>query len=319
MTLEGLTPGTTFQASPVDSDAVTWPPPEVDPEDENLKPDLQKARHQSELQVVVDARKAALEIVKAHRASEAERAKAEGQLELDLRKAREQLELDLRKAREQSQFDQAKAHAAMLDDVSKAKQQSEIDIDKARKAFLNDLQKAVEVNDHAMALAVHNAYVEISKGTIDRTRARAEFVEKAAGGLGTAYTAILALTSFGANKSLPPQGIIPTVFFGAAVVLAAVYLAFISKDEHKTSSGGQEGGAHDWETKQLNRLNELTRWTSSIVRHRVSYLHAAVISLGLGVLFLPVAFLNWMGLIIGLIALVVGISVLQGLIRRARE
>jgi hypothetical protein len=63
---------------------------------------------------------------------------------------------------------------------------------------------------------------------------RADFVQKAAAAIATAYAAILALslsvTSAAAGVTpLPATGIIPTLFLGLAFVLATVYVAFVTK------------------------------------------------------------------------------------------
>jgi hypothetical protein len=203
--------------------------------------------------------------------------KAQIQLDLDLEKAQKQLDLDLLKAREQTP----------------------LDIDKAQQSHFNDLQKARHLHEQALEQAVHDAYVDVAKSTIDRALARADFVEKAAAAIATAYTAVVGLSfATGTDATpIPPQGIIPAIFLGFALVLAAVYLAYFSRSAAPERKVAMEppAPAPDFETKQRNRLNEFVGWTSNAVLARIYFLHASVISLGFGVLFLPAAYIAWSG------------------------
>jgi hypothetical protein len=93
-------------------------------------------------------------------------------------------------------------------------------------------QKANFENEYTQAQAFYTGYIDVSKAQVDRITARAEFIQKAAGAVGAAYTAILAfslaLGTTGANP-LPARVILPTIFLGFAIVLSAAYLAYLTK------------------------------------------------------------------------------------------
>jgi len=132
----------------------------------------------------------------------------------------------------------------------------------------------------------------------------------AASAIGTIYTAILALAFglSGANGTkIPPtiltiKGAIPALFLGLSIVLAAVYLSYI------TQAHSVQAPPSDVLPIELmfEERNTFIRWTTAAVLNRAQWLHSAVISLGLGVIFLPVAFLDINNIIV-LIAVLLGL------------
>ena len=70
------------------------------------------------------------------------------------------------------------------------------------------------------------AIYEVQKGSIDRVRSGAEFVEKAAAGILAVYSAVLGVVFSVSDKApLPVRGLIPAIFLALALVLAAFFLA----------------------------------------------------------------------------------------------
>lgn len=167
-------------------------------------------------------------------------------------------------------------------------------------------EKALQANIYTIDLAVHTAYLDVAKGHLDRVRVRAEFVEKAAGTIGGAYAILLGL-SFSLNKEvnrpLPARGLAPTIFLGLSIFLAAVYLAYITPVQPLIGPK-----PHPVRTQRvIQRRNTFIRWTSELVGKRARWLQSAVISLGFGVIFLPVVFLDiqdnivWLAVAVGLV------------------
>jgi hypothetical protein len=69
-------------------------------------------------------------------------------------------------------------------------------------------------------------------GTIDRARASADFVQKSAAAIGTAYAAVAGLTYAASQGTpLPPRGFLPTVFLPLAIFFATAFLAFITRPD----------------------------------------------------------------------------------------
>lgn len=106
-------------------------------------------------------------------------------------------------------------------DAIKADRNAAIEVEKASVAADIEREKAGWASEYVQAQAFYNAYIEVAKEQIDRSTARAEFVQKAAGAVGAAYTAVLAL-SFALGQTgtnpLPGRGIIPTIFLGLSIV-----------------------------------------------------------------------------------------------------
>lgn len=140
--------------------------------------------------------------------------------------------------------------------------------------------------------AIHDARIELAKSAIERGRAGAEFVRNAAAGIVTLYTAILGL-AFSVTKDaqaspIDAVGIVPAIFLGVALVLATAYVALLGKEPVMPAPLPHS----NFRTMQERRLSAFTNWASSLALSRVLFLHASVIALGFGVLFLPVAFLD---------------------------
>src|SRR5262249_49631490 len=104
------------------------------------------------------------------------------------------------------------------------------------------------------------------------------------------YTAILAL-SFGVKdkiEPLPGRGIVPTVFLGLSIALAAAYVSYTKKpvDIIVEPSGGSIPA------EQENRRNAFIRWSRAGAISYPYFLRVAVICLGIGIMFLPAPYLD---------------------------
>ena len=139
-----------------------------------------------------------------------------------------------------------------------------------------------ELDIHKQVLV---AMIEIAKGSIDRSRDSAKFVQTVSAALAAAYTTILALVFAAKDNPLPPRGFIPTIFFGLAAGLATAYLAFLIQGE-----GVKVPVGHSLPRENaLRKVVLLIRWTAYTVHLRAPFLRAGVCALLLGIVFLPVA------------------------------
>jgi len=176
-------------------------------------------------------------------------------------------------------------------DIFKADRQAELDRETARIAaeqqIGSDQEKAFKENDYALGRALYSAYIDIAKGQIDRTRASAEFVQKAATAIGSIYTGVLAL-SFATDKGqpLPIQGIAPAVFMGVAIVLSTAFLAYITKPQDVTQET-----TFTIPLQQRADRDTFIRYTQASALQRMYLLQTSVISLGIGILLLPIPYL----------------------------
>jgi hypothetical protein len=186
-----------------------------------------------------------------------------------------------------------KIHYQARMDLLKLEYQHELE--KARAELNDDLLQdqtssaAFMDNEYKMAQAIHNAYLDVARAEAGKATERAEFIQKAAAAISTVYVAVIGL-SFGTGqyvKPLPVQGVITTIFLGLAIFLSTAYVAYITKPN-------PEPGVHEarnFKELQLERLNVFIRWARSPVLRRIYLLQASVISLGIGIIFLPAAFL----------------------------
>lgn len=170
----------------------------------------------------------------------------------------------------------------------------------AEAALGRELQKSAQATEDELAKAVHAARLEIGKTAIDRGIGAAEFIRNAAAAIVTLYTGVLGVAFATGEDStpLPARGIVPAVFLGLAITCAAGYVALLAKAD-QTSAPKPHSSLPIF---QERRLNAFIEWTSKIALDRVRFLHSAVLSLGLGVLLLPVAFVDISDLVAGIVA-----------------
>lgn len=171
----------------------------------------------------------------------------------------------------------------------------------AQKKALDDWKRTVseerERSDRAPYYAFResllNTYISATVDALNRAQTRAEYVEKAATAIAGLYTGILAFTYFvkddiSKSNPLPERGVWAVVFLGLAVVFAIGYMAFLT-------DGGETPGAEHRATIREDEMEEVKafiRWASAMILKRRNFLHAAIVSLAIGVGFLPVPFLD---------------------------
>jgi hypothetical protein len=200
-----------------------------------------------------------------------------------------------------------------LGDQKKALYQAQLQVVTSKLQGFIDHDKAVRANDYPLHQAVFQAYIDVAKGQIDRSVTRTQFIATAAGAIGTVYTAVIGL-SFGLgqpNHILPARGIAPAIFLGLAFALAAVYLAYITKRSQTLIQFGAASTERVVSLLPAQRLieerNDFIQWVADTVVTRLDWLHAAVISLAIGILFLPTPFVAvqdwivWVGVGLGIV------------------
>jgi hypothetical protein len=158
---------------------------------------------------------------------------------------------------------------------------------------LGAIEKEDRDSEAELLKSVHNAYLEVAKGSLDRAIQRATYVTTAASAIGTVYASLLALLFSTDVKSggtpIKPDALIPAAFLGLSIVFSTAYMAFLQsrsrrRDLLPTGIGG--------DVAQI-RLLTFLEWTFSGVVERAWTLRFAVVSLGLGVLLLAVPFVSF--------------------------
>lgn len=137
---------------------------------------------------------------------------------------------------------------------------------------------------------VYKGYIEVAKGKIDRSLTRADFVQKVAAAVGTAYVGILALTFSvtGTAKSLPVSGLAPVIFIGFAFFLSAAYVAYLPEPLN-VKADPTDGTLVNTDN---SRRNTFIKWTRSAVLQGKYMLRSSVLHLGISLFFLPAPYLG---------------------------
>lgn len=127
-------------------------------------------------------------------------------------------------------------------------------------------------------------------GAIDRARSGAQWIETAAAAIIGIYTGIFGALFVVGTNPLPVRGIVPAIFLAASIVLAAFYLAFLTK--------GKDVGmplidvVPDSARRLQAHVSNYVEWISASVMNRREFLRGAVVSLAFGVLLLPLPFIS---------------------------
>jgi hypothetical protein len=175
----------------------------------------------------------------------------------------------------------------LADELCKAK------LEVRKKRTDQEIARAKAETDAALALEAnyYTAVLEVAKGAIDRSRASADLVQKAAAAIVTLYAGVLALAFSVANNPLPGRALFAAVLLGLAIALSTAFLAFLpameDEDERLTLEEVGEGG------KAGERLaRTFVLWTRKASLVRAPWLRGAVVALLGAVILLPAPFVK---------------------------
>lgn len=133
----------------------------------------------------------------------------------------------------------------------------------------------------------HTTLRDLAKASASRVDSLSQLIQTAAGAIVTLYTGVLAVVFAADGIALPLRALVPAVFLGLAIVFAAAYAAFLTPVDDTpylpTSMPRENVLAQTKAVLNFVRVRNNTR--SRAIR-------SAVVSLGLGVLFLPSAFIS---------------------------
>lgn len=170
-----------------------------------------------------------------------------------------------------------------------AETQAELALEKAEQEADAASTKATTDAINTSVAAFHAALIEVSKTAIDRARAGADTVQKAAGAIGTVYTTLLALAFSVAERPLPSRGLVPAILLGWAIVWSTAYLAYLSKSKQVK----KPKPTTSFETGAMRRSITFIEWTRSGAMNRKFALRVSVFGLAFGLALLPAPFVNF--------------------------
>jgi len=144
--------------------------------------------------------------------------------------------------------------------------------------------------DQAVAQEFYKGIIEVAKGSIDRSRASAEFVQKAAGAIAVIYAGVLGVAFSVAERPLPTRGVIPAIFLGLSIVFATSFIAWLPNLEAEARWATKDESPPG--TPLKDRLAVLfIRWNRRTAVHRRKWLRAGVVALAAAIALLPAAFI----------------------------
>jgi hypothetical protein len=204
----------------------------------------------------------------------------------DLAKQEKQHQQTLEETERSKHLDADEAVRASARELVKLEKEHEQAQETAEDAVIAQIQEDRLKADAELGKLFHESLSEIAKDAIERSRDSAKYVQTASAAIAAIYTGVLGLVFSVTNNPLPIRGIAAAVFLGLSVALATAYLAYITKAPPQPMyPGGTSLGE-----LQLNRTAFLTNWVNAIINDRRWAIRASVLSLALGVAFVPAAF-----------------------------
>jgi hypothetical protein len=173
-------------------------------------------------------------------------------------------------------------------EIGKLDRQNEITLEQADATLDAELLKSHWQAERDLNKLFHETVAEVSKGAIERSRDSAKYVQTAATAIMALYTGVLSLAFSVTDNPLPVRGVWAAVFLGLSIALATAYLAFLSKP--RAPSLFKPAGLIP--ELQLLRTGYLTKIINATVYNRRWAIRASVVSLAVGVAFLPAAFVT---------------------------
>ena len=200
---------------------------------------------------------------------------------------------EVKKILYQAQVDLVKADYAAAAVNLKAAIDDLIETRKRESITNAERDKAAWADEYSQRQSINSAYVEVAKSSVERIITRATFVQNAATAMSGAYVAVLGLSFAVKEHRLPARGVLPTFFLGLAIFLAAAYVSFITKAPPVKPLAPSGTRSVD----QDIRRNTFILWTRQIGLQRRRLMQASVVSLGVGILLLPLPYVDmslWM-------------------------
>ncbi|MBV9605946.1 MAG: hypothetical protein JO027_12590 [Solirubrobacterales bacterium] len=208
------------------------------------------------------------------------------QKQLDIAQTEHVVRADTALALQNARADTQRAVDVARENAALALQNTRAD---TRQAVLEARVNADRAAEVALLKSIHDAYITVAQGTMDRTVTRAQFLTAAIGAVATTYTTLLGVNyAVASHHPAPGRALIPVIFLGLAFVLASVYVAYLSPTSGRrnllpTSIGG---------TVAEDRLRTFMEWTFASALARAWAIRGAVVAFGIAIALLPLPFLS---------------------------
>jgi hypothetical protein len=160
------------------------------------------------------------------------------------------------------------------------------------KAVFDAKLKRVEASyaaENAIDAEFFKSVFAVAQGSIDRARAGADTVQKAAAAIAALYTPLLGVVFSVSDNPLPSRGVIPVLFLGLAILSSTAYLAYQTR---AAAVGVLEPKGSTFE-RNIERARSFIEWTRKAADHRSYLLKVGVVALAVGIAFLPAPFVSF--------------------------
>jgi hypothetical protein len=185
-----------------------------------------------------------------------------------------------------------------------------------------DAFAAARKADQDLVAAIHTAYLDVAKGSLDRAIQRGNTLTAAATVIATADSGLLALR-FSADKGqpLPAYGFASLIFLAISMLCNGIYAAFLSREQKNLSLGELLPSAVGTTEIRQQRLTTFFQWTFAGVLARSWALRTGVVSLGLAIALIPLPFAtrNWATIAIGVAGVVLALWLIGEALLRVSE
>jgi hypothetical protein len=175
-------------------------------------------------------------------------------------------------------------------EVRRKRTDAEIARRKAETDAALERAKAQAQADLDFEVAALKTVIEVAKGGIDRARASADFVEKAAAAIGLVYTTILGVAFSAAERPFPARGLIPAFFLALAVVCSAYFLAWLGDPDEELEADDVPSDQSRASIKAKITNDFILLMRRSVQRRK--WLRASVAFLAMGVAFLAAPYVT---------------------------
>ena len=151
-----------------------------------------------------------------------------------------------------------------------------------------ELARLRHETDIALMRGYHETVRTVAKEAIGGADRLPQLVIGSAGAIITIYTGLLGLVFAAGGRALPARALIPALFLGGAIALATGYAAYLTKRRETEFATADTV----W-SNAAAYTNGFLAWVDAAIRARANLLRASVMALGIGLLFLPGAFVDF--------------------------
>jgi hypothetical protein len=202
-----------------------------------------------------------------------------------------------------AEVDRVAAETAARVDIDAAALKVHNDAQAVQLAVTNAREDTDDANEFALLTALHAAYIATTQSSLDRALTRLNVFTAAIGAVTGIYTTMIGL-SYALPSATDADGIpldysafIPVMFLGTALVLVTIYAALFRK--HREDMVLLPAVSDGQMIEQ--RLVTFMDWCNGGVLARRWALYGGILSFGLGVATLPMAFVSGNGVVKGIV------------------